>query len=136
MSDNINTMLNARNNNALKNTNPWEKNQSNVDRVYTYILMYDDCSSLKEQVSSKAAWDFIKQAAITGHTLGRGLAGSMVFTSTWDIEKLATVFNTMKMGFVLFCVNNHTSVVRVSKDQQSGIYNFFKTLCETIPVEP
>jgi hypothetical protein len=133
--DNINKMLNARNNNALTNTEFWGNKQSMEPTLYTYILMFDDCSPLGEDPAFVPAWNFIKEVAFTGHTLGRGLAGSIFFTSDWDIEKLATVFNTMKMGFVLFCVNNHSSVVRVNKKQQSDIYNFFKMLCEAIPVK-
>lgn len=146
MSDNINKNNDNYNNiynninttTSATNTNYWEKNQSGtggVGGVYTYILMFDDCTSLKEKISSKAAWDFIKQVAITGHSFGRGLAGSMFFTSTWDLEKLATVFNSMKMEFILFCVNDHSSSVRVTQDRQADIYKFFNTVLETIPVE-
>lgn len=133
--DNINTMLNARNNNAVTNVGLWGNKELMEPTMYSYILMYDDCSSLKDEVSAKAAWNFIKQVALTGHTMGRGLAGSMFFTSTWELDKLATVFNSMKMEFILFCVNDHSSVVRVNKNQQSDIYNFFKMLCDTIPVK-
>lgn len=133
--DNINKMLNARNNNALTNVGLWGNKQSMEHTLYTYILMFDDCSPLSEDPAFVPAWDFIKKVAFTGHTFGRGLAGSIFFTSDWDIEKLANVFQSMKMGFVLFCVNNHASVVRVNKNQQADIYSFFKMLCETIPVK-
>lgn len=142
MSDNINKNNDGYNNiynninttTSATNTNFWEKQKSDEAKVYTYILMFDDCSSLKEQVSSKAAWDFIKQVAITGHSFGRGLAGTMFFTSTWDLEKLSTVFNSMKMEFILFCVNDHSSSVRVTQERQADIYKFFNTLLESIPV--
>jgi hypothetical protein len=133
--DNINTMLNARNNNTLTNINHWDNEHSNGPTEYTYILTFKDCSPLSEDPASKPAWDFIKRVATTGHSFGRGLAGSMFFTSTWAIEKLATVFNSMKMEFILFCVNNHASVVRINKKQQDNIFNFFKTLFKTIPVK-
>lgn len=133
--NNINTMINARNDNAFTNTELWDNEHSKGPIEYTYILTFNDCSPLSENTSYRVAWDFIKRVATTGHTFGRNCAGSIFFTSTWDIDKLATVFEPMKMEFILFCANNHATVVRINKMQQDGIYNFFKTLFRTIPVK-
>lgn len=125
------------NNDKYNNANLWAKQQSdkpNESKEYTYILMFDDCTGTKDEISSKTAWNFISKIAITGHSFGRGAAGSMFFMSTWDLDKLSTVFASMKMQYILFCVNDHSSSVRMTHDRQSDIFEFFKKIYENVPV--
>lgn len=117
---NINDFLNSVNvdatNNFFKSSEP---------TVYSYILMYDDCTPLSEEVSYTGMWKFIQKIAITGTSFGRGMAGSVFFTSTWDREHIATVLQGMKMQFVLYRIDDHSTTTRLVTNKDS-INKFFE----------
>ena len=117
---NINEYLNSVNvdaaNNFFKSSEP---------TVYSYILMYDDSTPLSEEVSYTGMWKFIQKIAITGTSFGRGMAGSVFFTSTWDREHIATVLQGMKMQFVLYRIDDHATTTRLVTNKDS-INKFFE----------
>lgn len=98
---------------------------SSESKVYSYILMYDDCSSLSEDISYTGMWDFIQKIAETGSTFGRGMAGAVFFTSTWDREHIATVLQGMKMQFVLYRTDDRSTSTRLVTNKDS-INKFFE----------
>jgi hypothetical protein len=117
---NINDYLNSVNVDA---TNNFFK--PSAPSVYSYILMYDDCTPLSEEVSYTGMWEFIKKIAITGSSFGRGMAGSIFFTSTWDREQIATVLQGMKMQFVLYRIDDRSTSTRLVTNKDS-INKFFE----------
>lgn len=98
-------------------------------KVYSYILMYDDCTPLSEEISYTEMWKFIQKIAKTGCSFGRGMAGSVFFTSTWDREYIATVLQGMKMQFILYCTDDRSTSTRLVTNKDS-INNFFKNQLE------
>lgn len=113
-------------NNLNNSCNFWNKIEP---KEYSYILMYNDCTSLKDEMSSKQAWSFISKIATSGCTFGRGMAGSMFFTSTWDIEQLKKFFSDMKMEYVLYRTDDAASIVRVADDgNKDTICKFFRNV--------
>ena len=119
----LNNLNNSYNHNQLDFWNKTEPTE------YSYILMYNDCSGLKDEVSSKQAWSFISKIATSGCTFGRGMAGSMFFTSTWDIEQLKKFFSDMKMEYVLYRTDDTSSIVRVADDDNKDtIHKFFRNV--------
>ena len=98
---------------------------SSGPKVYSYILMYDDCTPLSEEVSYTEMWKFIQKIAKTGCSFGRGIAGSVFFTSTWDREHIATVLQGMKMQFVLYRTDDHSTSTRLVTNKDN-INKFFE----------
>lgn len=97
--------------------------------VYSYILMYDDCTPLSEEISYTKIWEFLKNIAITGSSFGRGMAGTIFFTSTWERENIAFVLQGMKMQFVLYCTNDRSASTRLVTNKDS-INKFFEKQLE------
>lgn len=93
--------------------------------VYSYMLMYDDCTSLSEEVSYNSIWEFIKKIAVTGSSFGRGMAGTIFFTSTWERENIAIVLQGIKMQFVLYCTDDRSVSTRLVTNKDS-INKFFE----------
>lgn len=93
--------------------------------VYSYMLMYDDCTSLSEEVSYNSIWEFIKKIAVTGSSFGRGMAGTIFFTSTWERENIAIVLQGIKMQFVLYCTDDRSASTRLVTNKDS-INKFFE----------
>jgi hypothetical protein len=97
--------------------------------VYSYMLMYDDCAPLSEDISYNSIWEFLKKIAVTGSSFGRGMAGTIFFTSTWERENIATVLQGMKIQFVLYCTNDRSASTRLVTNKDS-INKFFEKQLE------
>jgi hypothetical protein len=92
--------------------------------VYSYMLMYDDCAPLSEDISYNSIWEFLKKIAVTGSSFGRGMAGTIFFTSTWERENIAVVLQGMKIQFVLYCTDDRSASTRLVTNKDS-INKFF-----------
>lgn len=95
-------------------------------KVYSYILMYNDCSTLSDpELPSSKAWKYITTIANSGCTFGRGMAGSFFFTSTADRIHIANFLKSLNMEFVLYCTTDNTSITRVVENKEE-INSFLK----------
>jgi hypothetical protein len=120
-------------NKYLNSTNPEVAhnffNKPSKPVVYSYMLMYDDCAPLSEDISYNSIWEFLKKIAVTGSSFGRGMAGTIFFTSTWERENIATVLQGMKIQFVLYCTNDRSASTRLVTNKDS-INKFFEKQLE------
>lgn len=116
----LNKYLNAVNVNGEHNY----FNKPSKPVVYSYMLMYDDCTPLSEEISYTKIWEFLKNIAITGSSFGRGMAGAIFFTSTWERENIAVVLQGMKIQFVLYCTDDRSVSTRLVTNKDS-INKFF-----------
>jgi hypothetical protein len=91
--------------------------------------MYDDCAPLSEDISYNSIWEFLKKIAVTGSSFGRGMAGTIFFTSTWERENIAVVLQGMKIQFVLYCTDDRSASTRLVTNKDS-INKFFEKQLE------
>lgn len=117
--NNINKYLNSVNPDVAHNFF-----RSSKPTIYSYMLMYDDCTPLSEECSYTSIWKFIEKIALTGTSFGRGMAGAVFFTSTWERENIAIVLQGMKMQFVLYCTDDRSASTRLVTNKDS-INKFF-----------
>jgi hypothetical protein len=120
-------------NKYLNSTNPEVAhnffNKPSKPVVYSYMLMYDDCAPLSEDISYNSIWEFLKKIAVTGSSFGRGMAGTIFFTSTWERENIAVVLQGMKIQFVLYCTDDRSASTRLVTNKDS-INKFFEKQLE------